>query len=209
MSSAWSQGTSFRRSVTRAGDRVRGHDVEVGEVGDHLQQRAHLDVLEVQRQLLAGVARALRQLGRVDLALAHFHHELVVALVGAVLPGALGLDHHAHAVARLEGRDGLDGRAEVGHVQAAAQAFGQGRLQEFDHQVLALLADVDAHLVVGQVDDHAAGAVGAAAEIEVAQGLGVAVAALGEGRRRRGAGAGHRDRLQRHQQRLALRSAAL
>jgi hypothetical protein len=36
-----------------AGHGVAGDDVEVGEVGDHLQQRAHLDVLEVQRQLLA------------------------------------------------------------------------------------------------------------------------------------------------------------
>ena len=69
-----------------AGDGVAGHDVEVGEVGDDLQQRAHFDVLEVQRQLLARVARALRQLVRVDLLRPHFEHELVVALVGAVLP---------------------------------------------------------------------------------------------------------------------------
>ena len=33
----------------RAGHRVRGHDVEVGEVGNHLQQGTHFNVLEVKR----------------------------------------------------------------------------------------------------------------------------------------------------------------
>ena len=45
-----------------AGDGVAGHDVEVGEVGDDLQQRADFDVLEVERQLLARVAGALDSL---------------------------------------------------------------------------------------------------------------------------------------------------
>ena len=63
MSSAWSQGTSFRRSVRLPLHRVAGDDVEAGEVGDDLQHRAHFDVLEVERQLLALVAaaRALRR----------------------------------------------------------------------------------------------------------------------------------------------------
>ncbi|MNU96271.1 hypothetical protein D3C71_863010 [compost metagenome] len=30
-------------------DRVAGHQIEVGEIGDQLQHRAHIDVLEVQR----------------------------------------------------------------------------------------------------------------------------------------------------------------
>ncbi|MDH6593031.1 hypothetical protein M2165_002920 [Variovorax sp. TBS-050B] len=90
------------------------------------------------------------------------------------------------------------------HVQAAAQPFGQRRLGELHDQVLALLADVHADLVVRQVDDHAAGVVGAHAEIDVAQRQGVAVAVFGEdrGRGRRERGAGHR--LEDHQQRLAL-----
>ena len=57
MSSAWSHGMSFRRSVRLPGHRVAGDDVEAGEVGDHLQHRAHFDVLEVERKLLALVAR--------------------------------------------------------------------------------------------------------------------------------------------------------
>ena len=128
MSSAWSQGV-LQPQRDRAGDAVAGDDVEVGEVGDDLQQRAHLDVLEVQAQLLAAEARALHQLVRVDLHRPHFEHELVVGLVGAVLPRTLGLDHHAHAVAALEGGHGLHRRAEVGHVEAAAQLLGQRRAQ--------------------------------------------------------------------------------
>ena len=65
--------------------------------------------------------------------------------------------------------DALHRRAEVGDVEAAAQAVGQRRAQELDDEVLALLADVDADLVVRQLDDDAAGAVGAAAEVDVAQ----------------------------------------
>jgi hypothetical protein len=141
----------------------------------------------------------------VDLLLAHFDHELVVALVGAVFPLALGLDDHAHAVAGLERGDGLHRRAEVGHVQLAAQAFGQRGLEEFDHQLLALLADVDADLVVRQFDHHAAGRIRSAAEVEVLDRLRVAGAVFGELRRRGGGGPARRPhRVQRHQQRLAL-----
>ena len=104
--------------------------------------------------------------------LPHLDHELVVALVGAVFPCSLRLDHHAHAIARLEGGDRLDRGAEIGNVEPPAQAFGQRGLEEFDHQVLALLADVHANLVVRQGHDDAARAVGAAAEIQIPERLG-------------------------------------
>ena len=191
MSSAWSQGTSFRRSVTRAGDRVGRDDVEVGEVGDHLQQRAHFDVLEVQRELLAGEARALRQLGGIDLLLAHLDDELVVALVGAVFPRAARLDHHADPVAGLERRDRLHRRAEVGHVEAPPQALGQRGLQEFDHQRSGPAGGCRRRPGCWAGPRRsAAGAVAAAAEVQVLDRLRVAIAALGEtgacgGRRRR------------------------
>ena len=81
-----------------------------------------------------------------------------------------------------DGGDALHRRAEVGDVEAAAQAVGQARAQELDDQALALLADVDADLVVRQLDDDAAGAVGAAAEVDVLQRQLAAVEALGETR---------------------------
>ena len=99
---------------------------------------------------------------------ADLEHELVVALVGAVLPGAARLDDHAHPIAALRRGDALHRRAEVGDVEAATQAVGQARAQELDDEALALLADVDADLVVRQLDDDPAGAIGAAPEIDVA-----------------------------------------
>jgi hypothetical protein len=186
---------------------VAGDDVEVGEVGDHLQQRPDLDVLEIERELLAGVTGALHQLVRVDLLRADLEHELVVALVGAVLPGAARLDHHAHPVAGLRGGDALHRGAEVGDVEAAAQAVGQAGAQELDDQAGALLADVDADLVVRQLDHDPAGTIGTAAEIDFLQRQLAAVEALGKTRaRRRGRGREGRgnDVLERDDEHLAV-----
>ena len=104
MSSAWSQGTSFRRSVRLPVHRVAGDDVEPREVGDHLQHRAHFDVLEVERQLLADVARAAPGGSGLRPAL-HLDDEAVVGLVGGVLPVAARLDHHARVAALGERLD--------------------------------------------------------------------------------------------------------
>ena len=65
--------------------------------------------------------------------------------------------------------DGVDRGGEVDDVQPPAQVLGQRRLQEIDDDVLALLADIDTGLAVGQVDDDAAFAVAAAAKVDVAQ----------------------------------------
>jgi hypothetical protein len=107
-------------------------------------------------------------------------HELVVALVGAVLPIALGLDDHADAVAYLGRGHHLHGRAEVAHVELAAQLLGHAGAQELDHEALALLLDIHADLVARQADDDAARAIVAAAEIDVAQRLRAGVLALGK-----------------------------
>ena len=136
MSSAWSQGMSFRRSVRLPDDRVAGDDVEAGEVGDHLQHRAHFDVLEVERQLLAlvALARALRQLVRILDDRLHLEDEAVVRLVGRVLPQALRLDDHPHVAALRERVDGDDRRAEVLDVEPALEVARQRRLDEVDDQ---------------------------------------------------------------------------
>ena len=184
---------------------VGRHDVEVREVGDHLQQRPDVDVLEVKRQLFSTVPGPLRQFVGAGFLLPHLDHELVVALIGTVLPQAFRFDHHAHPITRLHGGDGLHGRTEIGNVETATQALRQAGAQELDHQVLPLLANVDTHLVVGQVDDHAAGILDAPAEIDVAQRQCPVVAAFRKhtgGCCRNRSGRGHRR--QRHQQRAAL-----
>ena len=172
MSSAWSQGTSFRRSVTVPVTVSLVTTLKLVKSAMTCSSARTSMFWKFSAQLFAAVARALGQLVGVDLGRPHFEHELVVGLVGAVFPVAGGLDHHAHAVAALEGGDGLDRRAEVGDVQAPAQCVGQRGLQELDHQVWRLAGGCPRPPgPLGQADDHAAGAVGAAAEVDVAQTL--------------------------------------
>ena len=204
MSRAWSQGTSFKRKVTLP--------VTVSLVTTLKLVKSAITCSSARTSMFWKLGESLRRATRAWTSLPGrpsgpaLEHELVVALVGAVLPGAARLDHHAHAVARLRRRDALHRRAEVGDVEAAAQRVGQARAQEFDHQALALLADVDADLVVRQLDDDATGAVAAAAKVDLAQRQRRAVQALGEARGLR-ARAGKRRRrivLERDDQHLAL-----
>ena len=194
MSSAWSHGTSFRRSVRLPPTVSLVMMFRPGEVGDHLQHRAHFDVLEVERELLARVARggALHQLVRVFLDRLHLEDELGVGLVGRVFPEAARLDHHARVAALLEGVDEAHRRAEVAHVEAAHEVARHVGVDEVDHDLAALLADVDADVGRGEVDHDAAFAGVAAAEVDVAQVVahGGAGRGLGEHRRRRRAGRG-------------------
>jgi hypothetical protein len=72
----------------RTADRIADDHVHAGELADHLQQAADIDVLEVQRQLLAliAAARALHELVRILDDRLDFDDELGVALIGVVLP---------------------------------------------------------------------------------------------------------------------------
>ncbi len=187
---------------------IAGDDVQVREVGDDLQQRTHVDVLEVQRKPLALVAwlRAGDQPVRI---LAHrldLDDELRVALVGVVLPLTLRLDHQPRVVALLEGAHGAHRRTEVADVQAPAQIVGQFRADEIDDDRLPLLADVDAHARVGQIDDDTTFAFLAAPEVDVAQRVLALAVSLGEAVRRRGL-RGRRSRgsrLERDDERVAV-----
>ena len=165
-------------------DRVAGDDVEVGEIGDHLQHRSHVDVLEVERQLFAVVAGALalHQLARILDDFLDLQHELVVALIGVVLPQPLRADRHAHRIALFLGRDLGHRRAEVGHVEATAQRLRQGRLEKLDDQIRAHPPDVDGGFRRRQFDHHAPFAIDTAAERDVANGaVGGSRTAVGRG----------------------------
>jgi hypothetical protein len=177
--------------------------------------RAHFDVLEVQGELLAGVARggALHQLVRVFLDRLHLEDELGVGLVRRVFPDAAGLDHHAGVAALLEGVDEPHGRAEIAHVQAPDEVARDVRVEEVHEHLAALLADVDPDVGRGEVHDHAALAGVAAAEIDVAQvvsdgapGLRLGEHGRGRGcRRRRCPGRGRRlGSIHRHDEELAV-----
>ena len=209
MSSAWSQGTSFRRNVTVPVTVSLVTTLKLVKSAMTCSSARTSMFWKFKLSFSPEKPGALHQLVRVGLHRPHFQHELVVGLVGAVLPRALRLDHHAHAVTALEGGDGLDRRGEVGHVHAAAQLLGQRRAQELHHQRLALLADVHAHLRARQVDDDAAGAVAAAAEVDLANGQRLVVLRRGKLGLRAGAGGHRAGRVEQHEHRLALQFHAV
>ena len=86
-----------------------------------------------------------------------------------MFPQALGLDYHAHIVALDERVDGLHRSCEISNIEAPAQIVGQLAFLEIDHQGLPLLSDINPGIAIGQLDDHPAGTVGAAPEVDIAQ----------------------------------------
>ena len=158
-----------QREVTA--HRVAGDDVQVGEVRYDVQHPPHFDVLEVERQLLAGIsaARALHQFVGIVLDRSHLEHELRVGLVGIVLPETARFDHHAHVVALGENAEGLHRGCEVNHVVALAQHVGNAGLEEIDDYRLSLLADIHTGRRVRKLDDDSPLATASASEIDVFQ----------------------------------------
>ena len=185
-------GHIFQAQREVAGDRLAHHDVEVGEIGDDLQQGAHVDVLEIERQLVAAVAGARACAGhgtaRVFACGLHLDDELRIALISVVLERAGRLDHHAGVLALLESAHRFHRRGEIGHIESAPQIVGQAGLLKVDDDRLALLANVDPGLGVGQLHDDAPFPVGAPAKIDIAQGMAHRCIALGERETCRGQG---------------------
>ena len=129
-----------------AGDRVAGDDVESREIGDDLQDRADLDILEIERQFLAlvALARALGQPVRVLLDRLDLEDESILGLVRRVLPEPARLDHHSRVRSLRKGVDGRDRRREIGNVEPPLEVPRQRRPEKIDDERAALLADVDA-----------------------------------------------------------------
>ena len=183
MSSAWIPGHILQSQRDGTGDGIAGDDVEVTEVGRSIcSSGADLDVSgsSADRRWPV-VARAGDQLVRIQARGTHLEHELVVGLIGAVLPRTGRRDDHVHVIARcwvVVMR--LHRRSEVGDVEAATQPGRRRRTQEVDDQVLALLLEIDADLRAREIDDNAARAVVATAEVDVAQVEDVGVLAAGE-----------------------------
>src|SRR5215831_20406240 len=89
-----------------------------------------------------------------------------------MLPQSSRLDDDAGIAGLREGVNGGDWSSEITYIQPALEVARQRRVDEVDDQRLALLADVDAGGVVGQIDDDASLAVLTAPEIDVAQRVG-------------------------------------
>ena len=91
---------------------------------------------------------------------------LIVGLVGQLLEVALRADHQARAALDADRIDGLHRRREIHDVVAAHEVLRHQRAGEVDHDLIAFLAHVDRRARIGELHDDAAGAVGAAAEID-------------------------------------------
>ena len=151
-------------------NRVGDDDVLAAGVREQLQHRAGFDVLEVQREALAGVDALLFGLLRRLAGRLHFDDVLVVGLVGELFEVAGGADGEAHAVADANHVEAGNRRGEIAGVIATRQVaghFGAGKVHD---DLVAELTQAGGRARIGQAHDHAAGAAGAAAEIDAADG---------------------------------------
>ncbi len=137
---------------------VAGDQIEVGEISDQLQHRTYVDVLEVQRQFLAGVDQFLRIAALLIFVGqgTHADGQLVIGLVRGVIKRTGRLDGDAGLVTCGAGIDELHRGREILHVQAHAQRFRQLRFGEVNADLAPLLLNVGRNAGVAQFDDDVA-----------------------------------------------------
>ncbi|MCY1344151.1 hypothetical protein D9M69_301830 [compost metagenome] len=149
---------------------ITGHQVEVSEVGDQLQDRTHINVLEIQRELFAVVSKAL-SLALFDILLVQrldADGQLIVGLIGQVIVITSWLDHDTGLVRHTGRTDKLHRGRKVLDVQTHAKTLRQLRLGEVQADLAALLLDVRANRRIGELDHHIALTLFAALEIDIA-----------------------------------------
>ncbi|MNV17997.1 hypothetical protein D3C71_1088040 [compost metagenome] len=160
--------------------RVRGHHVEVGLLGNQLQNGTHRHVLEVEGHGATAVAacghrrsglchglggdRTGRQfrLTRRDL-----DHVLVAGLVGQRIKQAGRAQHQLCALARGLGVDALHRGGEIHHVERALQLGGQRGIAHVHHHAVALVAQVRACALTIELQDQTARAVLSPLEVDL------------------------------------------
>ena len=161
----------FQAQGEIAAHRIADHHVQLGEIGDHVQRFAYVDLLEIQRQFFARIARLFASDQLVGILDDRFDldDEFIVGLIGGMFPLPAGFDHHAHIVALCKGVHTHYRRCEIGHVQLALQIFRQVGLAEIDYQASALLPYIDPDIGIGEIHLYAPSAIAATAKIDVAQ----------------------------------------
>ena len=153
-----------------AGNRIACHQIESGEVREQLQDRAHLDVLEVEREAVAGID---------DLILLHlllfgrcqgakFQSEEIVGLIGQVVVIAPCLNIERHIAALRFGLDGHHRGGEVRDVESPEQALGKRGIVKVDQYMASLLAHRNPGFRAWELDDDTPFPSRTAAEIDVA-----------------------------------------
>ncbi|MNN24007.1 hypothetical protein D3C81_1374210 [compost metagenome] len=138
-----------------------------------MQHRPHIDVLEVQRKLLAAVSLwpGIALLQVVDRRRANADRELAVGLIGRVIERTTGLDADDGSIAARAGLDELHGGGEILHIQTHAQRLGQSGFGKPDNNLALALLYVGRNRWVRQVDHHVALALSASLKIHTPNGL--------------------------------------
>ncbi|MNK81698.1 hypothetical protein D3C87_1014500 [compost metagenome] len=138
--------------------RVAGNQIEVGEVGDQLQHRAHINVLEVQRELFADVRLTVSVafLQVIDGHRADADGQFVVSLEGGVLVGATGFNRNNCPISGYSGIDELHRGGEILDVEAYPQLVRQLRAREAEDDLAVMFLDIRGDGRIGQVDNHIA-----------------------------------------------------
>ncbi len=122
-----------------------------------------------------------------------FDGVLVVGLIGQLLEVALRADHQARAALDADRVDGLHRGGEIHDVVAAHQVLRHHGAGKVDDDLIAFLTHVHRRARVGELHDHAAGAVGTAPEVDGADRALDAAAARARGARAGARGNGLAD----------------
>ena len=124
-----------------------------------MQNRPHLDVLEVQRQQVASIFL----LGRIELRLLvllllgflrrpHLDHIQIIGLIGQILERWVGPDVQAGGAAPVQRLHGRHRRGEISHIQSPLLAARQRRPRKIGDDLITLLAHVRRDVGIGQLD---------------------------------------------------------
>ena len=187
MSSAWSQGTFCSRSVTLP------CTVSLTTMLRPLKSAMSCSTARVSRSWKFSVRRSPvysrsssktpgRGRGLLDGRL-ELEGELIVGLIRDLVVVGRRRHDEAGVLIRAQRVDGEHGRREVGDVEPTHQLLRERGVLEVDDDAAAFLANVDRRARIGKIDDDLAGAVGAAAEVDVAD-RAIARRGRGAGRRR-------------------------
>ena len=145
--------------------------VGFGEIGNHIQCFANIDLLKIQCQLFARIAflLALPLLVRIHDNRLHFDDEFIVSLVGCMFPLPLGFDYHTHVIALRKGIHTLHRSCKIDHIQFTLQIARQVGFEKIDYQRGALLPYINSNTRIGKIDLDAPFTIFTATKIDVAQ----------------------------------------
>ena len=140
-----------------SGHRFADHGIQTQFFGHQTEQRTHVAILVIDTDPRSLITRfgTLHQLVRVLDDTLYLDHELVFALVSVVFPQPLRGNGHPYILTECLGFDRVNRCPEIRYIQFTAEIIGNRRFDEIDHQILALLANVNTSTGIAQIDNNA------------------------------------------------------